>query len=392
MLILGIRRCGKSILSWQILKERIPFPYINFDDERLIGFRAQDFDRLLQAFYELYGDFEYIILDEPHNIKGWELFVNRLRRTKKVIITGSNSKMLAGELATHLTGRYIDFVLFPFSFREFIKFKNFSFQKKDFYSIKKIGLLKKLLEEYLKTGGFPESYFFGREILVRIYADIIEKDVLKRYKVKKKTTFKEASKYLISNASSDFSLNKLKNVFGIKDIHTMKNWLSILEDGYLIFVLERFSFKLKEQAIAPKKIYCVDTGLANVIGFRFSEDKGKMIENLVAVELLRRKNYWHNNWEIYYWKNYQQNEVDFVIKEGQKIKQLIQVCYDIENFKTKEREIKSLIKASKNLGCDDLLIIAWDYESEEKILSSSADRNEKEIKFVPLWKWLLLSS
>jgi len=390
LLILGIRRCGKSILSWQILKGKEPFPYINFDDERLIEFTTKDFDKLLQAFYELYGDFDYLILDEPHNITGWELFINRLRRTKKVIITGSNSKMLAGELATHLTGRYMDFVLSPFSFQEFLKFKNFSFENKDFYSIKKIGLLKKMLEDYLKTGGFPESYLFGREILVRIYTDILEKDVLKRYKVKKKKTFKEVSKFLISNSSSDFSLNKLKNVFGIKDIHTMKNWISFLENAYLILVLERFSFKLKEQAIAPKKIYCVDTGLANVIGFRLSEDRGKLIENLVAVELLRRKNYWHTNWDIFYWKNHQQNEVDFVIKEGKRIKQLIQVCYDIENFKTKEREIKSLIKASRDLGCDDLLVITWDYESGEKVVTSSTDKKEKGIKFIPLWKWLLM--
>lgn len=380
--ILGVRRCGKSILSWEILGNKRLFPYINFDDERLVEFDKKDFDKLLEVFYEIYGDFEYIILDEPQNISNWELFINRIRRTKRVIITGSNSRMISGELATHLTGRYIDFVLFPFSFREFLQSKNYSFQKEDFYSTKSAGLVKNFLEDYLKTGGFPETYFLGRELLVRIYSDILQKDVLKRFKLKKKTTFREITKYLITNISSEFSMNRLKNIFEIKDVHTLKNWLSFLQDAYLIFILERFSFKLKEQAIAPKKIYCIDTGLANSIGFAFSENKGRIIENLVAVELLRRKNYWHRDWEIYYWKDHQQNEVDFVINEGKRIKKLIQVCINIEEIKTRDREIKGLIKASKELNCDDLLIITFDHEGKDKYAS-------KLIKFMPLWKWLL---
>ncbi len=380
--ILGIRRCGKSILSWEIFGDKRFFPYINFDDERLAGFTTNDFDKLLEIFYEIYGDFEYIILDEPQNISRWELFINRLRRTKRIIITGSNSKMLSGELATHLTGRYIDFVLFPFSFREFLRFKKYSFSNQDVYSTKNTGLVKNFLEDYLKTGGFPESYFFGREMLVRIYSDILENDVLKRFKVKKKMTFKEITKYLITNISSEFSLNRLKNVFEIRDVHTLKNWFSFLQDAYLIFILERFSFKLKEQAIAPKKVYCIDTGLVNSIGFTFSENIGRKVENLVAVEVLRRKNYWHKEWEIYYWKDYQQNEVDFVIKEGKRIKKLIQVCSNIEEIKTRDREIKGLIKASEDLKCNDLLVITLDHEGEERYTS-------KRVKFIPLWKWLL---
>ncbi|MDT7907472.1 MAG: ATP-binding protein [Candidatus Calescibacterium sp.] len=366
-------------------------PYINFDDERLFDFTSKDFDLLLQAFYELYGDFDYVVLDEPHNIQGWELFVNRLRRTKKVIITGSNSNLLSGELATHLTGRYIDFTLFPFSFREFLKFYDFSLSPEDAYSTKKEAQVKKFLDDYLSAGGFPERLIFGREILVRIYSDIIEKDILTRYKIKKKKTFKELTRYLISNFSSEISFNKLKNIFGIKDVHTLKNWISFLESAYLIFILERFSFKLKEQFIAPKKVYCIDTGLAGVIGYKLMEDKGKLMENLVAVELLRRKSYWNNSWEIYYWKDHQQNEVDFVIKEGKDVVQLIQVCYDIEMYKTKEREIKSLLKASKELRCDNLTIINWDYYGEEEVQNQleKGKKSKKFIKFIPLWRWLI---
>jgi predicted AAA+ superfamily ATPase len=391
LLILGVRRCGKSVLSWQILKDLKSLPYINFDDERLFDFTSKDFDLLLQAFYELYGDFDYVVLDEPHNIQGWELFVNRLRRTKKVIITGSNSNLLSGELATHLTGRYIDFTLFPFSFREFLRFYDFSPSLEDAYSTKKEAQVKKLLDDYLSTGGFPERLIFGREILVRIYSDIIEKDILTRYKIKKKKTFRELTRYLISNFSSEISFNKLKNIFGIKDVHTLKNWISFLESAYLIFILERFSFKLKEQFIAPKKVYCIDTGLADVMGFKLMEDKGKLMENLVAVELLRRKSYWYNSWEIYYWKDHQQNEVDFVIKEGKDVIQLIQVCYDLEMHKTKEREIKSLLKASKELRCDNLTIINWDYHGEEEVQNQleRGKKSKKFIKFIPLWRWLI---
>jgi predicted AAA+ superfamily ATPase len=379
--ILGIRRCGKSILSIQLIKDE-KYGYINFDDERLANFNYKDFDKILQAFVELYGELEYIILDEPHNIEKWELFVNRLRRTKKIIITGSNSKMLSGELATFLTGRYIDFVLFPFSFSEFLDYKEFSFEEKDVYSINKIGAAKKYLEEYIKIGGLPEAYIFGREILVRIYSDIIEKDIIKRLKIKSKATFKEFAKYLISLSGSEFTLSKLKNVFGVKDVHTLKNWISGMEDAFLVKILQRFSPKLKEQFIAPKKIYCIDTGLGNVIGYKLSENKGRQIENLVAIELLRKISYKIGNFEIFYWKDYQQHEVDFVIKSGSDIKQLIQVTYASSKDEIDKREIKALIKASDLLKCKNLLIITWDYEDEIKA-------NNKTIKCLPLWKWLL---
>ncbi|MEM2073973.1 MAG: AAA family ATPase, partial [Nitrososphaeria archaeon] len=170
LVILGIRRCGKSVFSWQMFENEV-FGYINFDDERLYGIRANDLDLILQAFYELYGNLDYIILDEPQNVLGWELFVNRLRRTKKVILTGSNSKLLSGELATHLTGRYIDFTLMPFSFREYLNYIRTYVSKEDLYSTSKIALLKRCLEEYMRIGGLPEAYMFGREILVRIYGD-----------------------------------------------------------------------------------------------------------------------------------------------------------------------------------------------------------------------------
>ncbi len=348
--ILGIRRCGKSILSWQIIGKK-EFPYVNFDDERLIDFQTDDLDRLLEAFYELYGDFEIVVLDEIQNIQGWELFVNRLRRTKKVIITGSNSRMLSGELSTHLTGRYLDFNLFPFNFKEYLLYKGIHFGKESLYSTKSVGILKNSLEEYLKTGGFPEVYLLGRELLVRIYGDILEKDILKRINIKRKVTFKELARYLVSNSSLEFTYNKLKTFFSIKDVHTIKNWVSLLQDSYLLFTVERFSYKLKEQTIAPKKVYCVDTGISNSMGFKFTENTGHIMETFVAVELLRRRNYTARFSEVYYWKDHQQREVDFVIKEGSNVRKLIQVAYDIDNIQTGQREINALLRASEELNC-----------------------------------------
>ena len=379
--ILGIRRCGKSIFSWQLFKN-IKFGYVNFDDERFFGVTSKDLDKVLQAFYELYKNIENIILDEIQNVNGWELFVNRLRRTKKVIITGSNSKLLSGELATHLTGRYIDFTLMPFSFREFLRYKKIKIKDKNFYSTKKIANLKRLLQEYLKNGGLPEVNLFGREFLVRIYADIIEKDIIRRIKIRKIKTFKEIAKYLLSNSTSEFTIKKLSNIFEIKDTHTLKNWIDALENAYLFFVFQRYSPKLKEQIIAPKKIYCMDTGIISSIGFKISENIGRLMENLVLIELLRKRSYWYPNLEIFYWKDYQQREVDFVIKEGLKVKQLIQVTYSSDKNEIEKREIRALLKASDLLKCKNLLIITWDYEGEEEI-------KNKVVKFIPLWKWLI---
>lgn len=372
--ILGVRRSGKSVFSILLAQEiKEKFGYINFDDERLIELKTEDLDKILQAFYELYGDIKLIILDEPQNIKGWELFANRLRRTKKVIITGSNSNLLFGELATHLTGRYIDFIIYPFSFKEILNFKP------NIYLIEDIAKIQRQLNSYLKGSGFPEFRKFGSRIIEAIYKDIINKDCLSRHEIKNQKTFKELSNYLISNFSSEFTYSKLSNIFNIKDVHTVKNYIDYLKESFLIIVLDRFSPKLKQQVISPKKAYVIDHGICNFLSFKLSKNIGKLLENVVCVEILRKKSV-NQNLEFYYWKDYQQNEVDFVIKEGKKIKTLIQVCQDLSDSKTKDREIKSLLKASNALKCKNLLIITWDYEAEEK-----------NIKFVPLWKWLLIN-
>ena len=382
--ILGIRRCGKSTLSWILLKDR-KYAYINFDDELLYGIKVDDFDRLLKAFYDLYGDdLQYFLLDEIQNVKGWELFINKLGRTKKVIVTGSNSNLLGGELATHLTGRYNSITLFPFSFNEFLAYKkvpNDYFYGKEFRT-ERVAKALKYLEEYIQYGGFPEGYKFTHDRLKSTFRDIITKDVTRRYRIKNIESIESLSKYLISIYSNEISFSSLRNIVGIKKIETVKNYLTYLENSYLFFLMERFSFKLKQQMIAPKKIYCIDTGMINAMTVGNSRNIGRLMENLVAVELLRRKNYSNDMIEVYYWKDHNNHEVDFLIKAGKNVVELIQTSYVSDLNLINRREIDNLIKASEELHCNNLSIITWDYESV-------IEKEGREITCIPLWKWLM---
>ncbi|MBI4668932.1 MAG: ATP-binding protein [Elusimicrobia bacterium] len=374
VVILGPRRSGKSIFSQLLARQtKENFAYINFDDERLIGLKSEDLNKILEAFYQLYDDAELLILDEIQNVAGWELFASRLRRTRKVIITGSNSRLLSGELATALTGRHIDFTLLPFSFREILG------GKPDLFLTKEIAALRESWDGYFKGSGFPEFRKFNSPIVTGIYEDIIAKDCIRRYEIKHKKSFRELANYLVSNFSCEFTYSKLSHIFAIKDVHTIKNYIRYLEEAFLILVLERFSPKLKQQFIAPKKVYAIDHGFCNFVSFRLSANMGRLMENIVCLELMRKKAL-NPRTEIYYWKSHQREEVDFVVKEGH-VKSLIQVCYDTQDLDTKTREVKALLKASEELYCDNLLVLTADFESQEKL-------GGKVIKYEPLWKFL----
>jgi len=361
--IMGIRRSGKSVLAHCLLKEK-NYGYINFDDERLLGVKAKDLNDFLEVLKEINPDFKYLLLDEIQNVEGWELFVNRLKRIGyNLIITGSNSRLLSKELATSLTGRHITIELFPFSFKEFLNYKQFEYNQESFYLAEEKGKIKRLFNQYLKYGGFPELLKIEtkNQYLRDLYDKILSRDIILRFNIKYVRDLKEIALYAISNFASRISYNKIKNIFGMKSVHTVKNYLNYLEEAYLIFQIYPFSFKLKNQLLQSKKIYVVDSGFINTIIPRITPDYGKIMEILVLIQLLRKKE------EVYFYLDY---------------KEYIQVYYDIENPKTKEREIKSLIKASKELKCSNLLIITDDYEAEEKIKG-------KKIKFIPLWKWLV---
>ncbi len=283
--ILGVRRSGKSTLSLMLMKElNVKFAYLNFDDESLYGLTTKDLKSIEQAIYEVYGnDVNYLVFDEIHNVKGWELFVSRLRETKRIVITGSNSRMLSGELATSLTGRHSDFILFPFYFREYLRFKKMSEEVP--MSTRRIAEVKVELEKYMEVGGFPEALIIGKDQIDVIYNDILFKDVVFRYKIRELEKFKDFSKSLISYYSTEVSLSKLAKVIGV-DRKTIDLWSFGLENAYLIYFLPRYGEKPRERLTFNKKVYVVDPGLISRVAMR-AKDKGRVMENLVALKLFR---------------------------------------------------------------------------------------------------------
>jgi len=385
--VTGVRRCGKSVLTFILLKRK-EYGYINFDDERLIGVKSSDLNNFFEVLKEINPNIKYILLDEVQNVSGWELFVNRLKRLGYIIfITGSNSHLLSRELATHLTGRHTVIELFPFSFREFLDYRNKKYKMEDTFIAEKRGEIKNLFTEYLKYGGFPEvlkmeSKKAKIKYLKDLYEQIITKDVILRFHIKYVRALKETSFFLISNFASRISYNRIRNIFEIRSPHTVKNYVSYLEESYLFRQLNIFSFKVKNQLMQPKKIYTIDTGLINAVVSEFSPNYGRLMENLVFIELMRDNEYD----EIFFYTDSQHREVDFVIKKGTKIEKLIQVCYDITNVDTRKREISSAIIASEKLSCKNIFVFTDDYENEEVIKWHGIKR---KIVFIPIWKWLL---
>lgn len=379
--ILGVRRSGKSVFTWMILKgER--FGYINFFDERLASLRSEELSLVIQAFYELYSEVDYFVLDEIQRVVGWERFVSRIRTSKRIVITGSNSGLLRGNLSTFITGRHSDIVLFPFSFNEFLKINSVYLDKDWHLSYDNISTVKRLLNEFLIKGGFPEVHKFGTRILQGIYRDIVENDIISQHKIRNREAIRNLSMYLASNLGKEISFEKLKGYLGIKNGHTVAKYVGYMEESYMFFLLQRFSFKLKDQFVAPRKVYAIDNGMAGSIAFRAGQDIGRQMENIVFVELMRRNLYLELNQDLYYWKDHRGREVDFVLKKGNDIIELVQISYISGNMDINERETASLILASKELKCDALTVITWDYEAEES-------KEGKLIKYLPIWKWLL---
>lgn len=374
--IVGPRRAGKSVFAIQML-EGLDFAYLNFDDERLLD--ISDYDDLLKAIRQVYGETKCILFDEIQNLQNWELFLNRLHRKGfNLVITGSNSRLLSRELATHLTGRYIQFQIFPFSFSEFLRARNFVIDE-TLDMKERQGMLLNLLNEYLDKGGYPEVLIKNidpKSYITTLVESILFKDIVKRYNVRYAKKLHDLGLYLITNHSNEFSYTRLKKALEFKSVHTVENYTDYLNEAFLIFNTERFSHKVKEHMKSPRKVYAYDTGVINAVKFKTAPDTGRLIENMVAIELLRRGK------EFYYYKTRDGKEVDFTVKEGLKVSHLIQVCHDIDNDKTKKREINALVKAADETGCDNLMVLTWDYEAKETF-------DEREIHYLSLWKWLV---
>lgn len=379
VVITGVRRCGKSTILAQIMAKHMKddFYYLNFEDERLIQFSAaDDFDSLYQSFLELYGKHQTFFFDEIQNIQGWERFVSRMIDSGfKFFITGSNARLLSRELATHLTGRHMTVEIYPFSFREFLKFNKVSLEKNMEYLTEERANIKTWLIKYIHDGGFPEYLKYGeKDVLRRLYSDIIFRDIIVRHGIREVKAFQEISGFLMSNISNRISYNRIKDIFDLGSTNTVKNFTEYLENSFLIFFVNQFSFSKGIQAASPKKVYCIDTGLRYIASFRFSEDTGRLVENMVFLELKRRGK------EIYYWSG--KGEVDFVIKEGLHVNELIQVCWNIYDGDKKKAELKGLIEAMDEFDLNTGLMITEDSDHEENV-------GEKKIKYIPMWKWLL---
>jgi hypothetical protein len=379
VVITGARRTGKSFLAL-LSAAKAAYAYLNFDDER-IALGQNELNLVLECFYELYPEFEIVILDEVQNVPGWELFVNRIRRTKKIIVTVSNAKLLSKELSTHLAGRHIDFTLFPFSFREHLRMRGKEIPSLGaFTSIQKADMHREFVH-YLNEGGFPEIHKFGRPILKSIYEDVLYRDIILRYKIRKAATFRDLARILASQYAREFTYSRLKAAVHLKDVHTVRKFVDYLMSSYLFFAVERFSYKLRQQVLAPKKIYSIDTGLIHATAFKTSEDRGWLHENCVAIEMQRQKHY-RKGPAVFYWKGATGEEVDFCLKDETRVRELIQVCVDIGQGSTRERELRSLAKASEELRCRVLTVLTDDEEEEESFKG-------KTISIKPIWKWLL---
>lgn len=375
-IITGPRRSGKSVLSATLPGKVL---YINFEDPAMAGFSIGDYKKLVQAGYELFGDFDYIVLDEVQEVEGWERMVSALRESYPTVVTGSNARLLSREFSTYLTGRYLSYTLLPFSFREFLAYSGV---EPDVRTTKEEARIRRALLDYIERGGFPEALRFGREYLINLYNDIITRDVIVRYGLRNVRELKEVAFYLFSNFAGRFTYSKTKNALGIGNVETVKNYVEYLESAYLIFELPKFSFKPKEVVRGDKKVYAVDTGMLNAVLPKVSENIGRLIENAVFIELLRFKYYTRPSVELYHYRD-TKGEVDFVVRDKGET-ELIQVTYASSEGEVASREVENLFRVMELFGVKRGTLVTWDYSGEIM-------RDNLTVKAVPLWRWLLNS-
>lgn len=376
-IITGVRRSGKSTLAHRVLQDK-KYAYVNFDDERLAGLDADSLDQILEALYSIYGEFSHLLLDEIQNVEQWHLFVNRLLRNEiKIVLTGSNSRLLSNELATHLTGRYAKTELFPFSFKEFLKAKNVDLNLP--VTAKGKGLLLGHFLEYFHTGGFPDLLTgeSSRNYIPALFDAIVSRDIVFRYNIRYSRTFRELSLYLLNNFSTEISYNRLKKIFGLGSENTAKNYVQYLVEAYLMVCLPKFSFK-KQESLRYRKIYMIDTAFASISANNNSPNNGRLLENVVYLDLARKAD--KSRYELFYYKKLV--EVDFVIYANRKVSELIQVTYSVADQRTFKHETRALLSAAKELNAEKLTMITFDEKSE-------IHEENMTISMIPVTEWLL---
>lgn len=381
--VLGPRRAGKSVFSLMLLRDK-QFAYFNFDDESPPGEEKLDLDELMSELRQAYGGTKYILFDEIQNLPKWELFINRLHREGfNLVLTGSNARLLSQELATALTGRHIPIQILPFDFKEILRAKNYDVSVDKLALPDEKGKLLEILNEYMISGGYPEVV--TKDVDPQGYLDVLFdsllfKDVVKRHKVRFSEQIDNLGSYLINNVAGQYSIRKIANVLGFKSGITLERYLSYLTEAYLIFSLHRHSAKAGLRLKSPKKAYVVDNGFVTAKAVQHSPNTGKLMENLVFTELVKRGN--ESNREIFYYRTRNDREVDFALKSGTEITELIQVSYGTIDQDVLQREIKALTEAGKELNVDKLSVLTW---NEKR----TVEKDGMTILFKPLWEWLL---
>ena len=383
--VIGVRRSGKSTLCHKVLLERgIRYGYVNLDDDRLANMEIVDLNTVLSCVYQIYGtDVPYLVLDEIQDVDGWYLFVNRLLRTSlHIFVTGSNAKLLSGELATHLTGRYNEIHLYPFSFSEYCQYHQIDTQS---ITTKADAERKRAFMDFIHDGGFPEMQGLRnkRAYVKSLIEAILRKDIQKRFKIRNIEALRKIAHHLINNACQEVNYDSLSKVLGIAD-KTVKKYVDYLSQAFLIQLLTRHSFKSTVR-IRNQKAYIVDTGLqGNRDNALAPENLGWRLENMVYIELLRRCA--HDFWDVYYHKpSPRAKEIDFVVCDQDKAIELIQVAYEIDSQKAYDRETSSLVKASETLLCNNLTLITFSPTRDVEI-------EGKTIHIVSALDWLLLDN
>ncbi len=380
--LIGPRRSGKSSILKLIIQRlnlNDNFLFINFEDPFFVGNNEpQILEEIIAVFKEYFNPkLKYIFFDEIQEIVHWERILRKLRDAEnfKIFITGSSSKLLSKEASYLLTGRHLSYSVFPLSFQEFLAFRQIILSEKKDFILKEKTILR-AFEEYINIGGFPEIALTKNQELSKTYFfDILQRDIIRRYDIREKEILEKIAVYYLSNAGKIISIESLKNSFNVS--FTLASlYLEYLKEAFLIFELPQFAYSLKKQSKALKKIYSIDAGISNAVSFRFSEDKGRILENIVFLELKRR------GAEIYYYKTKNNLEADFLIKEKTRMREIIQVAWSLEDKKTKDREIKNLLQALEECNLNKGLILA--YNEKETI-----NIGKKTIIIKPVWQWLL---
>ena len=370
-LITGPRRVGKSVFALLMLQGK-NFAYLNFDDNLLL--ENWDEDLVMAMLDDVYPGYDYLLLDEVQNLPDWDLWINKLyRRGKNLIITGSNAKMLSSEMATALTGRYLQIEMLPFSLDETMRWKKVN-PDSDEQSVKALALS----DDYMRNGGYPETILsrsITKSYLSTLFDSILLKDVARRHKVRNTTDLYNLATYLLSNFCNPVSANDLTSELGMSSVTTTRKFCDYLAEPYLFYYLPRFNNKLKLMKKAPNKVYVVDNGFVQSTAFNLSENLGRLLENQVFVELLRRG--YISGQTLFYYRSHNDKEIDFVTRKGHKVEQLIQVCYDMASEKTRKRELDALVEAAEELHCDNLLVITNSEHEEIKI-------NGSEVKIITI--------